>query len=43
LAVTLLGLFSLAAHAQDADSNSHTGPDIAKVISQTPDQGVCGI
>jgi predicted outer membrane protein len=42
-AVALLSLFSLAAHAQDADSNSFSGPDIAKVINQTPDQGVCGI
>lgn len=43
LAIAVLSLFSLAAHAESAASHSATGLDIARVISQTPDEGVCGI
>jgi hypothetical protein len=43
LAIAVLSLFSLAAHAESAASHSATGLDIARVISQTPDEGACGI
>jgi hypothetical protein len=43
LAIAVLSLFSLVAHAETAASHSATGLDIARVISQTPDEGVCGI
>jgi hypothetical protein len=43
LAIAVLSLFSLVAHAESAASHSATGLDIARVISQTPDEGVCGI
>jgi hypothetical protein len=44
LAIAVMSLFSLAAHAESAASHSATvGLDIARVISQTPDEGVCGI
>ncbi|WP_447651853.1 hypothetical protein [Pseudomonas abietaniphila] len=39
LAIAVLSLFSLAAHAESAASHSATGLDIARVISQTPDEG----
>ena len=44
LAIAVMSLFSLAAHAESAASHSATvGLDIARVISQTPDEGICGI